>query len=76
MWVKLGLCRGDTKTTTENTGGCYVTLILHLQFTDAVLALSWSIVPWYLGVWRCWREKAQLLNYLVLLLVSLCQLLP
>lgn len=41
----------------------------------AVPALPGSLVPWTVGIWRYWREKAQLLHHLVLLLVSLCQLL-
>lgn len=41
----------------------------------AVPALLGSLVPWFVGVWRYWREEAQLLHHLVLLLVSLCQLL-
>lgn len=41
----------------------------------AVPALPGSLVPRFVGVWRYWREEAQLLHHLVLLLVSLCQLL-
>lgn len=57
-------------------------MILSLLFSQfsyfpiaAVPALPGSLVPWFVGVWRYWREEAQLLHHLVLLLVSLCQLL-